>query len=114
MSQLAHVDTVYSAHMILHTNVGLAEEPATLGGGGGRRWVLDLRSGGGARLAHGVGAVHDGGVGGCSGMCVLEWTRLESLAKRVIGVGIWIVVLLWVRRGRRRDLKGHSSMCMHD
>ena len=27
--------------------------------------------------------------------------------------GIWIVVLLWVRRGRRRDLKGHSSMRMH-
>lgn len=70
MSQLAHVDTVYSAHIISHTNVGLAEEPATLGGGGGRRWVLDLRSGGGARLAHGVGAVHDGGVGGCSWMCV--------------------------------------------
>lgn len=51
--------------MRLHTNVGLAKESATLGGGRGRRWVLDLRSGGGARLAHGVGAVHDGGVGGC-------------------------------------------------
>ena len=49
--------------MRLHTNVGLAKEPAALGGGRGRRWVLDLRSGGGARLAHGVGAVHDGGVG---------------------------------------------------
>jgi len=61
-----------SAHVRLHTNVGLAEEPATLGGGGGRRWVLDLRSGRGARLAHGVGAVHDGGVGGYNGMCVLE------------------------------------------
>ena len=45
-----------------HTNVGLAKEPATLGGGRRRRWVLDLRGGGSARLAHGVGAVHDGGV----------------------------------------------------
>jgi len=74
-----------SAHMILHTNVGLAKEPATLGGGGGRRWVLDLRGGGSARLAHGVGAVHDGGVGGYSGMCVLKWTRLDLLARRVNG-----------------------------
>ena len=85
MSQLAHVDVVDSAHVRLHTNVGLAEEPATLGGGRGRRWVLDLRSGGGARLAHGVGAVHDGGIGGYSGMGALEWTCLESLAKRVNG-----------------------------
>jgi hypothetical protein len=45
-----------------HTNVGLAKEPAALGGGRRRRWVLDLRGGGSARLAHGVCAVHDGGV----------------------------------------------------
>jgi hypothetical protein len=76
---------VISAHVILHTNVGLAKEPATLGGGGGRRWVLDLRSGGGARLAHGVGAVHGGGVGGCSGMGMSEGTRVESGIKRVNG-----------------------------
>lgn len=60
---------------MLHTNVGLAEEPATLGGGGGRRWVLNLRGGGGARLAHRVGAVHVGGVGGCNEMCVV---RIDS------------------------------------
>ena len=76
---------VNSAHVMLRTNVGLAKEPATLGGGGGRRWVLDLRSGGGARLAHGVGAVHDGGVGGCDGMGLLEQIGLEFGAKRVNG-----------------------------
>jgi hypothetical protein len=67
--------------MLLHTNVGLAEESASLGGGRGRRWVLDLRRGGGARLAHGVGAVHDGGVCGYSGMCLLDRTRLESCVR---------------------------------
>lgn len=44
-----------------HTNVGLAKEPASLGGGRGRRGVLDLRRSRGARLAHRVGAVHVGG-----------------------------------------------------
>ena len=33
---------------------------------------------------------------------------------RVNGGVYGLFVLLWVRRGRRRDLKGHSSMCMHD
>ena len=72
MSRLAHDDVVDSMRAMLHTNVGLAEEPATLGGGRGRRWVLDLRSGGSARLAHRVGTVHDGGCGGYNGMGVIE------------------------------------------
>ena len=77
MSQLAHVDTVDSAHVMLRTNVGLAKEPATLGGGGGRRWVLDLRGGGSARLAHGVRAMHDGGcLWGLSVVCGLESTTM--------------------------------------
>jgi hypothetical protein len=58
--------------VILHTNVGLAEEPASLGGGRGWRRVLDLRGGGSARLAHRVGAVHDGGVVGYNEMGILD------------------------------------------
>lgn len=46
--------------LVGHTKVSLAKEPAGLGGGGRRRRVLDLRRRRGARLAHGVGAVHDG------------------------------------------------------
>jgi hypothetical protein len=54
-----------------HTNVGLAKEPAALGGGRRRRRVLDLRGGGSARLAHGVCAVHGGGVGWDCLWCVV-------------------------------------------
>jgi hypothetical protein len=35
-----------------------------------------LRGGGGARLAHGVGAVHDGGVFWCCLWCVYESTTM--------------------------------------
>jgi hypothetical protein len=60
-----------------HTNVGLAKEPAALGGGRRRRWVLDLGGGGSARLAHRVGAVHDGGVVGVvCGVCRLVSTAM--------------------------------------
>jgi hypothetical protein len=53
------------------------------------------------------------GVVGC--VCVrVDSAGVFGKENKVFGVGIWIVVLLWVRRGRRRDLKGHSPMCMHD
>ena len=42
------------------TDVGLAKEPVALGGGRGRRRMLDLRRRGGTRLAHGVRAMHGG------------------------------------------------------
>ena len=45
------------------TNATLAKESTRFGRGSGRRWILNLRGGGGARLAHRVGAMHDGSSG---------------------------------------------------
>lgn len=44
-------------HLLL-TEAALAEKSTSLGAGSWRRWVLDLRRGGSARLAHGIGTMH--------------------------------------------------------
>ena len=54
------------------TNAAFAEESARLGGRGWWRRVLNLRGGGSARLAHGVGAMHDGGCVVCVCVCKKE------------------------------------------
>lgn len=97
-----------SAHAALSlTNVGLAKEPAALGGGGVGWGVLDLRGSGRARLAHAVGAVHDGGVGVGYEMGIRLLGRQELVRKDRDGYngGVWGELF-----GRGRRAKSTLSM----
>ena len=69
-----------------------------------------MRGGGGARLAHRVGAVHVGGVGGCNEMCVV---RIDSAGvwrtESRLG-GIWIVCVVV---GATREAAGFERTFIH-
>jgi hypothetical protein len=65
-----------------------------------RRWALNLRGGRGARLAHRVRPVHDGG---CVWSTCGEWVIRYRATKKILFAAMdMLVVLRFARRSRRR------------